>query len=244
MVRVTLQPLAAGIDTESIPLTGPSAAVGALWTRVLEWRCRDHLLSLQVLAAEAIDLPGNEVSEPVAGALARLQQALHGHGGLLLLRNPHEAFGPARIALTSGVRLFAIASAADEACWDAALSLVLPVYGVRDVLSCEVASGHPAAVISALAYGAFVCEQGLQLARLDEDRTGVRIVGQSAVEATVIVRGGFEAARLKGDDLRWDDRGNEGYVRLLVQSAGGRCWTQPRFVAPRSPIPGGAHGHP
>jgi hypothetical protein len=242
-VRLTFQPLAVGLDASRVSVHGPSGQVGSLWTRVLEWRCRDHILRLQILAAEEIGLPENEESEPVTGAIARLQQALHGSGGLLVLRNASEAFGPGQIALTSGVRLFSITQAQDEACWDAALSLAQPVYALRGTVACECSSSHPAAVISALAYGNFVCEEGLSLERLDEDRTGVRVVAGEPIDATVIIRGGFEAARLHGPDVRWEDRGNESYVRLVVRSATGTLWTQPRFVGPRTGQTGGAHGH-
>ncbi|GEM_PF-3577487 len=239
-MRLTLEPLAAGIQDAQVEVHGPSGIVGALWTRVLEWTCRDQLVQLQVLSADEIVLPESEASEPVIGAIARLRQALHGSGGLLILRNPHGTFGLERIALASGVRLFAIASSADEACWDAALSLAQPVYGLRGTIACDTTRVHPAAVISALAYGNFVCEEGLRLERLDEDRTGVRVIAGQPIEATVIVRGGFEAARLNGNDLRYDDRGTEAYVRLVLHSAQGRCWTQPRFVQAR-PGPGRSH---
>ncbi len=245
-MRVTLEPLAANARDDGLLFHRPDGATARLWTSVLSWRCQDRLLELQALAAEPVALPEGEPSEPASGAIARLQQALHAHGGLLLLRNPAAAFAPERIALASGVRLFAIAATADEACWDAALSLALPVYGVRGVVACEVSSTHPAAVISALAYGNFCCEEGLSLARLAEDPAGVGLAGREPITASVIVRGGFEAACLSGEEVRWDDRGNEGYVRVVARGPSGTCWTQPRFVAPRAGglpgAPGGGHG--
>jgi len=241
-VRVTLEPLAATPADHAVRVDGPLGALGSLWTAVLEWRCQEQLLLLQVLAAEPLALPACESSEPAGGAIARLQQALFGHGGLLLLRNPAASFGAERIALASGVRLFAITAPADEACWDAALSLAQPVYGLRGVIACSVASFRPTAVISALAYGNFCCEEGLSLERLEEDRSGVRLAADHAFAATVIVRGGFEAARLQGAEVRWEDQGNEGYVRVVVRSPSGACWTQPRFIAPRQPGRAAGHG--
>jgi hypothetical protein len=241
-VRVTLEPLAATPADDTVCIAGPAGALGNLWTSVLEWRCQEQLLQLQALAAEPISLPAHEPSEPAVGAIARLQQALCGSGGLLVLRNPAAAFGAERIALASGVRLFAIGAPADELCWDAALSLSQPVYGLRGVISCTVGSAHPAAVISALAYGNFCCEEGLRLERLEEDQVGVRLAAGHAFAAAVIVRGGFEAARLAGTEVRWDDHGNEGYVRVVARSTTGACWTQPRFVAPRQPGRAAGHG--
>jgi hypothetical protein len=234
-VRVTLEPLSATPADDTVRIAGPAGPLGVLWTSVLAWRCQGQLLQLQLLAAEPVALPAYEASEPASGALARLQQALLRHGGLLVLRNPAAAFSPERIALASGVRLFAVADPADEACWDAALSLGQPVYGLRGVISCSVATAHPAAVISALAYGNFCCEEGLTLERLEEDRSGVRLAARLPIAAAVIVRGGFEAARLQGAEVRWDDQGNEGYVRVVARATGGCCWTQPRFIAPRQP---------
>ncbi len=253
-MRVTLEPLAACPGDGNVRISGPDGPLGTLWTSVLEWRSQGQLLRLQALAAEPIALPAPEESEPAGGAIARLHQALFGSGGLLVLRNPAAAFGPERIALASGVRLFAVQEAADEACWDAALSLGQPVYGVRGVVSCAVSSAHPAAVIAALAYGNFCCEEGLSLERLEEDHGGVRLAARQPFAAAVIVRGGFEAARLEGAEVRWDDQGNEGYVRVVARAASGACWTQPRFVGPRpagaaagqraapGAGPGGGHG--
>jgi hypothetical protein len=248
-VRVSLEPLAATPAEDAVRLSGEAGPLGSLWSSVLDWRCQGQLLRLQALAAEPISLPAPEASEPASGAIARLQQALFGSGGLLVLRNPAAAFGAERIALASGVRLFAIGDPADELCWDAALTLGQPVYGLRGVISCTVSSAHPAAVVSALAYGNFCCEEGLRLERLEEDRSGVRLAARQPFTAAVIVRGGFEAARLQGAEVRWEDQGNEGYVRVVARSAGGACWTQPRFVAPRrpgapaAPAGGGAGGH-
>jgi hypothetical protein len=248
-VRLTLQPLAATAADDAVPVRGADGPVGSLWTRVLDWTCRDRRLRMQVLAAEPVTLPGSEPSEPAVGALARLNQALHGSGAVLVLREPASVFTPERISFAEGVRLFGVATPEDEACWDAALSRGQPVYGLRGQVACECRSAHPAAVISALAYGLFTCEEGLALERLDEDRGGVGYgVGaaiEGEVEAAVIIRGGFEAARLRGRSARWDDRGNETYVRLVVRSSAGACWTQPRFVAPRGSAAGhtGSHGH-
>jgi hypothetical protein len=241
-VRLTCEPLTADLVDDRLPVQGANGVACELWSRRLEWPCRDRLLRVQIIAAEPIALPAAEPSEPVAGAIARLNQALRGSGGLPVLVNPAEAFGAERIALAEGMRLFAIASAEDEACWDAMLTLGQPVYGLRATVACDCRTTHPGAVISALAYGNFTCEEGLSLARLDETPQGVAYATAGDSEAAVIIRGGFEAARLAGHAGSWRDRGNEAYVRLVVRDGQGTCWTQPRFVAARGPAPTAAHG--
>ncbi len=208
--------------------------IAPLWNARLDWRCRDVPVALQVLAAEPVSLPAPEPTEPAEGAIARLAQAIAGTGALILLRNPAQAFGPGRMSFAEGARLLAIASPEDEACWDEALSLGRPSYGVRGRLACEVLSARPASVLSALAYGLFVCEQGLALSRLLEDRSHVEWdCGQADASASVVIRGGFEAAVIPGAQGAWQDRGTEIYVRVVVRAGSGACWTQPRFIAPR-----------
>lgn len=217
--------------TDSIPIDG---AEGALWQARLWWPCSDARLDLRVLAAEALALPDAEPSEPVAGAIARVVAATAGSHALLLLANPAEALGPSRIALADGVRLFAITSEADLACWDAVLALGIPVYGVRGTLVADLVRARPANFLSALAYGGVLCCEGMEPEALLEDRSGVRWTLPSAGEAAVIVRQGFEVAHQTGREGSWVDRGNEAYVRVELRTAAGSCWTQPRFIAPRT----------
>lgn len=215
---------------DSVPIAG---AEGGLWQARLLWQCRDALLDLRVLAAEPLELPTAEPSEPVAGAIARVVAATTGNQALLLLANPAQALGPARIALAEGVRLFAIASEADLACWDALLALGVPVYGVRGTLVVELVRARPANLLSALAYGGGLCCEGLEPLSLVEDRSGVGWTLPDEGEGVVIVRQGFEVARIAGREGAWIDRGTEAYVRLELRSSSGTCWTQPRFIAPR-----------
>ena len=232
-VRLTCEPLHAPQGISDLPVRDDAGnIVCQLWTHRLRWQCKDAELEIQVIAPEFIELPAAEVSEPAPGAIARLSKALAGSGGLLLLRNPAQAFGEQRIGFALGVRLFAIADAADEACWDAMLSLGQPVYGVRGTIACACRTAHPGAVISALAYGTFTSEDGLAVALLDESREGVKWTLPIAAETSVIVRDGFEAGRINGISGAWRDRGTEGYVRLIMRSVSGSAWTQPRFIAP------------
>lgn len=232
-VRLTCEPLAAPAGTGDLPVHDDQGRVACtLWTHVATWRCKDAELAIQVIAPEPLAIPEPEASEPVPGAIGRLVRAIMGSGGLLLLRNPAAAVGADKIAFAEGVRLFAIATAADEAAWDAMLSLGQPVYGVRGAIACACRTTHPGAVISALAYGTFTCEEGLPVAVLDESRQGVKWSLPQDADTAVIIRNGFEAGHIQGTAGEWRDRGSEGYVRLVMRSPTGTAWTQPRFIAP------------
>ena len=245
-MRLTCQPLLIQPGDNVLPVFAVDGRRVALWASRQDWTCSDHLLRLLILGPEPIALPPPEPSEPAVGAVARLDRAVRGLGGIIALLNPAEAFGLERIAFAEGIRLFGITEPADEACWDAMLSLARPVYGLRGTIACDCVSLHPGALISALAYGNFVCEEGLTLAAFDEHRAGVNWRADVDTEAAVIVRGGFEAARVFGRTVAWRDRGSEGYVRLVIRGGGGAVWTQPRFVAAVTPTtpttPTGNHG--
>jgi len=215
---------------DSVPIDG---AQGALWQARMDWLCSDARLDMRVLAAEAVELPAAEPSEPVAGAIARLVAATRGSHALLLLGNPGQALGTSRVALAEGVRLFAVATETDMACWDAALALGMPVYGVRGCLVVDLVRARPANLRSAMAYGGMLCCEGLEPEALLEDRNGVRWTLPSTGEGVVIIRQGYEVARVAGREGAWIDRGNEGYVRVELHTDAGTCWTQPRFIAPR-----------
>lgn len=229
-MRLHLRPLAA--EGDRCPIDGGPDGL-ELWHARLAWTCRGTPLDLRILAVEPLPLPEPEPSEAVAGAIARCLRACAGNGALVLLANPAAALGPERIALAEGVRLMAIASPEDEACWDALLALGQPCYGVRGSLAVEVLRPRPANLLSALSFGVFYASEGLDPTALDESPRHVAWTCAEAVEAEVVGRQGFTLARLAGPVGRYDDRGNEGVVRVVLRSSVGSCWTQPRFVAPR-----------
>lgn len=229
------------IEGNHLPIRDAAGrTMATLWRQRLDWQCSDGPLAVLVLATAPLPLPAPESTEPVVSALARIHQAVIPAGGFLLLPRPSAAFAPERITLAAGVRLFGITTDADVACWDAALAVGMPVFGVRGTVVTSVTRPDALALLSALAYGNFLCEDGLSLTRCDETPLGVDIEATEAVEATVVIRGGFEAARLAGRSIAWRDRGQEGTVRLVVRGPAGTCWTQPRFVAPPA---GPHHGH-
>ncbi|MDA3963693.1 MAG: hypothetical protein PF961_23135 [Planctomycetota bacterium] len=219
-------------------LAGDEQGVLHAWS--CEWACADAPLAVTLVGAEPIVPIAGDATEPVASALARLTQYARGYGAIVALGNPGAALGPERMALAQGVRLFAFTTAEDEACWDAALSAGLPVYGLRDQLRIDLGSARrrdAGAALLSLAYGLFTCGQGLVPAELEETRSGVRWRFDEPVTASVIVRGGFEANTVQGDTGSWTDRGTEGYVRLAFTAGQRRCWSQPRLV-----MAGSAHG--
>lgn len=238
-MRISCDPLCPD-PADRLPISDAAGrTMATLWRQRIAWSCSDGALDILVLADQPFPLPAPESTEPIAGALARLHRAVAPAGGLLLLPHPAQVFTPERIALAAGVRLFGFADEADLACWDAALAAGLPVFGVRGTVVTSAVRPDALAMLSALAYGNVLCEEGLHLRRCDETPQGVDIAADEELEATVVIRGGFEAARLTGRELRWRDQGHEGSVRLVVRGPSGTCWTQPRFVAP----PGKAHGH-
>ena len=224
-MRLHLRPLDATGDT--CP-AGPAV----LWHARVRWACRDAPLDLRVLAAEPLTLPAPEASEPVPGAIARCVRACAGQNAVLLLGNPAAALGVTRIALAEGVRLMAIETSEDEACWDALLALGQPCYGVRGSLAMELLRPDPAGILSALAFGAFQASDGLD-ATISESPHHVAWSCSEPVAAEVIGRNGFPLASLRGPTGRYDDRGSEGVVRVALRAGERACWTQPRFVAPR-----------
>jgi hypothetical protein len=224
-MRLHLRPLDA---------TGDACPAGpaVLWHARLQWACRDAPLDLRVLAAEPLPLPAPEASEPVPGAIARCVRACAGRNAVLLLGNPAAALGVTRIALAEGVRLMAIETSEDEACWDALLALGQPCYGVRGTLAVEVLRADPLGILTALAFGSFQASDGLD-ATISEGPHHVGWTCGGPVDAEVLGRNGFPLASQSGCSGRYDDRGNEGVVRVVLRAGDRACWTQPRFVAPR-----------
>lgn len=233
-VRLRLRPLAA--EGDACPIAGGPPGLALRHAR-LAWRCADADLDLRVLSAAPLPLPAPEPSEPVPGALARCLRAAAGSGAVLLLANPAAALGRERIALAEGMRLLGIATAADEACWDALLALGQPCYGVRGELVLDAARPTADAVLAALAFGSFQACEGLEPLAVGEGPRHVAWTCGEAIDAEILGRGGFPLATLRGASGRYDDRGTEGVVRAVLRGATGACWLQPRFTAPR-----GTHG--
>lgn len=234
-MRLLLRSDASGSDRWQVEGGPPGLA---LWRAALDWDCRGTPLRLRVLGVEAIPLPAPEPSEAVPSAIARCLRHLAGRGALLLLANPAQALGAQRIALAEGVRLLSIDGDEDVACWDALLALGQPCYGVRGTLAVEVLNPRPANLLSALSFGAFTCQDGLE-AEVEESPRHVAWTCAEPVTAEVVGKAGFPLAQRSGTAGRYDDSGVEGVVRVVLRAGQRSCWTQPRFVAARREAAGG-----
>lgn len=227
------------------PLCGDDddAPQGTLTTRAIGWDCADGRLDATVIGAGPLPSPAGDASEPTAAAIARLVHVARAADAILALDHPAIALGPERMALAQGVRLFGITTDADEACWDAALSAGLPVYGLRGGLRIDLGAARrrdATAALLALAYGLFTCGEDLHPTMLEETRSGVAWRFPQPVTTRVIVRDGFEADRHTGAAGAWRDRGTEGYVRLVFSRDDRCCWSQPRLVM-AGPTAGASH---
>jgi hypothetical protein len=211
----------------------PLSSGGSLAVARLDWACADARLRLRILAAEPLPVPAVEASEPAAAALARVARSLAGSGALLLLADPAATFAGERIAHAAGCRLMAIPDESATASWDGLLASGQPCYGLHARVVCSVLRPDPASVLCALGFGSFRCEDGLAATALAEDRQGVDLELERESVISVVVRGGFVASSVRARSLRWRDHGHEGVVRIEARADdGGRCWTQPRLVAP------------
>lgn len=209
-----------------------AAAVG-LWSRSVTWRCADGEPQWLAIAAEPVDLPVDEPSEPVPGAIARWVQWQREAGGLAVLMNPAAALPVQRLSFALGLACIGVANDADEQWWDAALGQGMPLFALRG--RCRMEASAARDPISALRFGLFIAEDGLQVDQYAEDTTGCSWrVADETVQASVVAAGGFEAAEL-GPEGSWQDTGREGAVRIAWRSATGVAFAQPRFVAPRAP---------
>lgn len=211
----------------------PLSTGGSLAATRLDWACADARLRLRIISTDPVRAPEPEASEPAAAALARVARSLAGSGALLLLADPAGAFPGERIAHAAGCRLMAIPDESATASWDGLLASGQPCYGLHARVVCSVLRPDPASVLCALGFGAFHCEDGLAVTALAEDRRGVELELAHEAVISVVVRGGFVASSVRARSLRWRDGGHEGVVRIEARSDdGGRCWTQPRLVAP------------
>ena len=105
--------------------------IDQLWSHCYDWQCRDGSLQVEVLASQPQELAEAEVSEPRAGAWARLQQQHPFPEALLCLRGAADSFAGERRGFAHGVRLLDISRAEDERWWDEALVAVCSVMVCR-----------------------------------------------------------------------------------------------------------------
>jgi hypothetical protein len=206
-----------------------------LFHRSARLACSDGELAVVLIAVEDLPAPEALAGENVVAALARLSATYRYPDALLWLPEPAQALGADRMAHAEGARLVSIDTADDEACWDAALSKGLPIYGLRGEIVASVRRATSIDLLGALAYGLFHCREGLVATVITEERSGVSWEIPAAESVQVILRDGFEAASIPGPSGSWTDRGDEAVVRLVASGSEGRLWTQPRFIMPLPP---------
>lgn len=212
-----------------------------LHQRHARWQCRDGEWDFCVISAAPLpELPTAEPSEPLPGAIARCVAWARNYDAWVVL-NDAEALGPLPLDHLLGIRLLRIDSPERLRLWDRLLSAGMPVYGLRGRLSIQHRIASARSLHSALGFGAFCCEDGLTLTDWQEDRSGIELVlaEEGSLRTRVVIRDGFEVDPLEGSSVRYQDRGHEGYVRLVVERDGeAGVWTQPRMIAP-PPLHGG-----
>jgi hypothetical protein len=236
LLRVTL----ADLTDPTRPL--PEALVGLHRQHVRAEVSNGRLAVTALAAAPLPPLPLPVGDEPVESVLAGWVAVARYPRGVLILHDPQAALGRERMPHALGCAAIALDAPGAESCWDAALSVGVPIYGVTGTIVAEAGRGGPVGLVAALAYGLFRCENGLALSSLREDRRGVAWQCPGAVAGRVIVRGGYEASVLSGEAGNWQDRGNEGFVRVVIDGpAGPAVWLQPRMVMP---LPAGGVGCP
>jgi len=213
--------------------------------RLLEVDCADVALRVAVLAESEPPLPDlDPEATPAVAFLAAVMESVAWPEGLVALDRPTRLAGGDKVDYLRGINLLGVCDDADEGCWDRALSRGIPCYGVCG--DCHLPDARPRArsILAGLAYGNFLTGPG-PVPDLREDREGVSWSGAGrGAEVAVVVRGGFEASRIRGDEGSWRDRGSEAYVRLVFELDGRLVRSQPRMVMPLGPAPAGPGQRP
>ncbi len=197
--------------------------------QAVNWTCRDGELNLRIVSLETLELPSSEASEPRAAALARIAQHVRAHQAYLIIEQISD-IDEAFYTHLSACRFVRIHNDSDREIWDRLLSMGLPIYGLSESIYCDVSNPLPASLLSALLFGAYYCSDGLLLS-IDEGPQHCFITSEESLTAQVIIRGGMEAQQLNGTEIKWQDSGQEGYVRFELRGESGQAWTQPRFVS-------------
>lgn len=136
-------------------------------------------------------------------------------------------------ALTAGRRLWAVAS---DDCHHFG-----PRRGFRSdppfsgwvAVDCE--RPEPALILAALHAGRFYASNGPRFERLILARSGIEVTAQTAgrrCRISIIGSGGRNLATVDGREARYIPTGDEGYLRVRIESGMGQCaWSQPLFLS-------------
>ena len=191
-----------------------------------------------VLAAEALAQPASLVNTqvPLATAIAQVAQVAQPPQGLALLYGPGDHvrsdggdFAAGQFIGLRGVGLRP-GQSADETAWEHLLQVGLPLWAFAPIL---VGEGDP---FWAIMYGNFLTATDAVALPTGwrEDRRGIQ--WQDGPEYNIFDRHGFQIGGGSGAG-GWQDRGDEGLVRVrwhvpIDDGTTAYAWSQPRLIAP------------
>lgn len=136
-------------------------------------------------------------------------------------------------ALTAGQRLWAVASDDCHHFGPKRSFRSDPPFSGWVAVECE--RPEAALIVAALHAGRFYASNGPCFTRLELAASGIEIAAQTRGRRCRIVfigSGGRELAVIDGHEGRFVPRGDEGYVRVRIESGMGQCaWSQPLFLS-------------
>ncbi|HYM49125.1 MAG TPA: hypothetical protein VET65_00995, partial [Candidatus Limnocylindrales bacterium] len=126
--------------------------------------------------------------------------------------------------LSHGTHVFAFAG-------DDLVSIRETAAGPRAFIEVLAAGQDLSALLNSMQQGAFYASTGAAFSDLRLDGKTIRI--ESAAPATIrfIGRGGRLLSAVDGTNAAYTVHGNEGYVRVELQSQAGRAWSQPYWIS-------------
>ena len=208
---------------------GAGTEVCRIWTQVGTWQAGTVSWQWRVYAAAPYQIPEDPHCGSMAESFAYLLQACP--GALIMMYNHHEVVSVDTLAMLQGMRFFALGSDEQEQSWDQALSRGMPVYGLAGRARVHLRRASKARgqdVLSAFGFGLYVC--GDEFPEWYEESHN-HVAWRSAAQARLIGWGGYEYAVHDSGEYRWQDKGQERYLRVQWQwSHGHRCWAQPRMI--------------
>ena len=135
--------------------------------------------------------------------------------------------------LSGGKAIFGVATDDSHNYYDFSPSLSNPGRGWVMVNAGELSKES---IVEALATGQFYASTGVILRELELSKQSVSLVIEQEKDfiytTSFIGKDGSAAAIVDGTDVSYDIRGDEGYVRAVVNSSSGpKAWTQPVFIS-------------
>jgi hypothetical protein len=195
---------------------------------ILPWAA----LSVQALAEQPLVAPDPPGDLPPPSLLAALVNWAWRQQALLRLRDPVGLLAGGPVTLLDGFRLMDVGSLAARECWDQAWDAGLQVFGLSR-RCCQPAGPGALAWLTALRFGGFLACNARPPEHWSEDaRHSAWRLHRPEARARVVMRGGLDVV-LPGADACWEDRGNEGWLRVELMDGEDCSLSQPRLVSPR-----------